>query len=375
MFQFNRARYIGRVLACAAVCAGTPLLTFAAKPAPDFTVSAAQMQALGVTVRKLEQPAALATPASPARVVLPPGQDVMISAPVDGVVAQLLVGPQDRVRIGQPLLKLGSPAFGELQLKLVDAIARERLARQALQREKQLLEDGIVPARRVQEAQVALDSANAALRQAEAALRLAGGDVPALRRAAEDGRLEDNLVIRSRSDGVVSAMEIKLGQRVREADPLLRIANLREIWIEVQVPAGTSVSRGSEVRVVGREAVAIAQTVGAIVGESQTQMLRARVTRGAELLRPGEVVQARVIPSGSTVQSGWTLPLQAVTHVEDQAFVFVRSATGFVATPVTILSSSGQATQIQGAIQTGEEVAISSVIALKSAWLGKGGGE
>ena len=106
--------------------------------------------------------------------------------------------------------------------------------------------------------------------------------------------------------------------------------------------------------------------------DAQTQTLRARVSRGADQLRPGEVVQARVPFAAGT---GWGLPLAAVTYQDDKAYVFVRSTKGFVATPVIVLSSAGQAVQVRGTLQSGQEVAVSSVIALKSAWLGKGGGE
>jgi len=375
MFRIPRTRPLARALGCAAVCAAFffPLSSPAAEPAPEFAVSAAQMQALGVSLRKLEQPSAIAGLAFAARVVLPPNQDLMVSAPVDGVVEQLLVNPQERVRAGQALLRLASPSFGELQLRLMDAGAKARLARQTLEREKQLLAEGIIPERRVQEAQAAQDSAAATLRQAEAALRLAGADAAAVRRAAEGAKLDDGLVVRARSDGLVTALDARPGQRVREADPLLRIARLNELWLEVQVPVGTTVARGAAIGVVGREEVAAAaESVGVLVGEGQTQALRARVTRGAAQLRPGEVVQARV---PFAAQAGWSLPLAAITRQDERAYVFVRSAKGFVATPVSVLSSAGQSVQVQGALRGGQEVAVSSVIALKSAWLGKGGGE
>ena len=61
-----------------------------------------------------------------AKVMLPPGQEQVVSAPVAGVVDQLLVGEQQAVKAGQPLLRLNSPQFGEMQLKLLEAACRER---------------------------------------------------------------------------------------------------------------------------------------------------------------------------------------------------------------------------------------------------------
>ncbi len=372
MFQKPRARVLATALAGAILCAVPTLAAQAAQPSAEFAVTPAQMKALGVTVRRLEQPAAITGLTSPARVVLPPNQDIMVSAPVDGVVDRLLVNPQDVVKAGQPLLRIASPAYGELQLRLMEADSRARLARQTLDREKQLLAEGIVPGRRVEEAQAAAASAEAAVQQAEAVLRLAGADAASVRRAAAAGRLDDAVTVRARSDGLVASLDAKLGQRVKEADPLLRIANLRELWLEIQVSAGTALPRHGEITVPGRDVAATAQSVGALVGESQTQTLRARVTRGADKLRPGEVIPARVPFAAG---SGWSLPIAAVTYQDDRAYVFVRSPKGFVATPVTVVSSAGQAVQVQGQLKTGIEVAVTSVIALKSAWLGLGGGE
>jgi cobalt-zinc-cadmium efflux system membrane fusion protein len=63
-----------------------------------------------------------------------------------------------------------------------------------------------------------------------------------------------------------------------------------------------------------------------------------------------------------------------VVRQGDKAYVFVRTGTGFVATPVTVLASAGQSVRVTGALQAGQEVATASVIALKAAWQGKGGG-
>jgi cobalt-zinc-cadmium efflux system membrane fusion protein len=71
--------------------------------------------------------------------------------------------------------------------------------------------------------------------------------------------------------------------------------------------------------------------------------------------------------------AGWTVPLQSVVRQGDKAFVFVRTAKGFTATPVTVLASAGQTLRIAGELQPGQEIATGSVIALKAAWQGKGG--
>ena len=344
-----------------------------AAPTAEFAMQAGQLQALGVSLQPLVAPAAALGAPAPARVTLPPELELLVSAPVDAVVSAVLVSPQDTVKAGQPLLRLSSPAYGEMQLRLLEAGSRLQLARQTLERERRLFGEGIVAERRVQEAQAAQHNAQAALQQAQAALRLAGAGEALLARVAAGGRPEQDLTLIARSAGWVTALEVRPGQRVREADTLLRLSNPREVWLEVQVPVGTVPAMGQDIGVVGRDAVAQVRALGPLVGEGQTQTLRARVSRGAALLRPGEVVQVRVPAAPG---SGWVLPQAAVTHHEGRAYVFVRSARGFVATPVRVSAGSGSSVQVEGGgLAAGQQVAVQAVVALKSAWLGLGGGQ
>ncbi len=374
-----RPRRALRVAVCLSVCVslGASLApAVAAQPNAEFALSAAQLKTLGVTLLKLEQPGAIAGMAYAAKVMLPPGQEQVVSAPVAGVVDQLLVSEQQAVKAGQPLLRLNSPQYGEMQLKLLEAASRARLSQKTLLRERALLAEGIIPERRVQEAEAAAQDDAARQRQAEAALRLAGIDAGSIQRVAAGGTLQDGVVVRARTAGIVLGIDIKPGQRVQEADALLRVASLQTLWLDIAMPADrqpATLPKAATIQIVGRDAVAIPLSVGAIVSDSQTVTLRARVTRGAERLRPGEVVQAQV-PFAANA-SGWALPLTAVARQDDQAYVFVRTDKGFIARPVGVVSSAGASVQVTGDLKPGQEVATTSVIALKAAWQGKSGGD
>ncbi len=347
-----------------------------ASAADEFAVSASQMQALGVQLQRLDKPAAIPGMTYPARVVLPPSQEYVVSAPLAGVVDQLLVGQNEVVKPGQALLRLVSPDLGEQQLKLMEAASRNRLAQRTLQREKQLAAEGIVPDRRAQDAELAAAEDQARLRQAEAALRLAGLDAASIRRVAEGGAMQDALVIRARAGGIVTDLGIKPGERVQQSDPLVRIADTRKLWLDIQLPVGRQsqvAARGGQVSVVGRDAGAVTTNLGTTVSDSQTVVLRAEVMHGAALLRLGEFVQTQVAFAGGG--EGWPVPVAAVARQGDKAYVFVRTEKGFVATPVEVLDSAGQALRVKGALRPGQEIAVSSVIGLKAAWLGKGGGD
>ncbi|MHB1123181.1 MAG: efflux RND transporter periplasmic adaptor subunit [Ramlibacter sp.] len=345
-----------------------------AQAADEFAVTPAQMQSLGVQLQRLAPGAGTEGPTYPARVVLPPRQEQVISAPLAGVIDQLLVMENDAVRAGQPLARLASPELGELQLRLMEAASQNRLAARTLQRERQLFAEGIIAQRRVQEAEAAAAQHQARQRQGEAALRLAGLDNATIRRVANGATVDSVLILRARTSGLVSHLDVKPGQRVQPADALVRIADTSRLWLDVQVPVGwqggAASVKGLPMTVVGREIVAAGQSLGATVSDSQTLTLRAEVKRGAQLLRPGEFVQVRLPLAAAP---GWNVPLASVVRQDGKAFVFVRTPKGFIAKPVTVLASAGQTVRVAGDLQAGQEIAATAVIALKSAWQGKGG--
>jgi len=341
--------------------------------ADEFKVSPAQMQALGIQLQRLDKPAPITGLAYPARVVLPPSQEIVLSAPLPGTVDQLLVTENESVKTGQPLLRLASPELGELQLRLTEAASKTRLSQTALAREKALFADGIVAERRVQEAEAAAAEDRARQSHAEAALRLAGVDAATIRRVAEGGAMQDALVLRARAAGIVIKLDAKPGQRVQSADALVRIADTRRLWLDVQIPVDRQSQvalKGAPLTAVDRDVSARALSFGPVVSDSQTVTLRAEVTQGSAGLRLGEALQVRVPFAAG---EGWAVPQAAVARQDDKAYVFVRTPQGFVATPVTVQAGAGQSLLVAGALKPGQQIATSSVIALKAAWLGKGG--
>ncbi|HMX11320.1 MAG TPA: HlyD family efflux transporter periplasmic adaptor subunit, partial [Burkholderiaceae bacterium] len=194
--------------------------------------------------------------------------------------------------------------------------------------------------------------------------------------------------------GTVLRIDARIGQRANAADDLLRLADTRRLWLDVQVPAArreaVSLTAGA-LTGVGRTLSAKALSLTPTVSDAQTLTLRAEVQRGGEGLRPGDVLQVHVPvagtspagPAGSAAAStgSFALPLAALTRQGEQAYVFVRSAKGFTATPVQVQDGPGGTVRVRSVpnaprpLQAGQEVAVSAVIALKAAWMGKGGGE
>ena len=359
------------VYACAiaVLCAFTSPAQAADRPA-RFVVPNVQIEALGITTVPLQSQAGSVRASFPAQVVIPPNAEQVISSPVAGLVSQLLVQQNQVVRSGAPLVRIASPEFGQLQLQLLQASSRATLAQQASQREQQLFDEGIIPQRRVQEAQAGLKEAEAALKQAEAALRLTGMSSETIAEIAASGNPQDSMTLVSTQAGIVTEIKVKAGQRVDSASPLLHVVQTDELWLEIQVPVAESASwqPGTRLKVQGRDIVArILSASPTVSAGSQTVVLRAVIKGKTGQVRPGEFLTVEL--PVMTTADGWDLPLSAVAHDGNQAYVFVRTADGFEARPVTVAASAGQLVRVQGPIKAGEQIAVSGVVALKGAWL------
>ncbi len=364
---------------------GASLLTFfllatagsarAGERQDKFPVSESQLKSLGIAVVAVRADAEAVTLSLPAQVKLPTGAEHIVSAPLGGMVTQLLVQPNDAVKAGAPLLRIVSPELGTLQLQLMQAASRHGLVRALAKREQALFDEGIIARRRVEEANAALAEVDASLRQSRAALRLAGMSPAAIARVAGGGQPEDGMTLTASRAGIVTGIDVKAGQRVEPATPLMQLTHAGSTILEIQAPAAEAAAWkvGNKVQVQGRNATARVASVGSMVnGASQTVLIRADVAAGADV-RPGEMLT--VLQPLSAGKDSFDLPLSAVVHDGQATVVFVRTASGFEARTVRVLQSAGQRVRLGGALKAGDKVAVSGVVALKGSWLGEKGGE
>jgi len=346
----------------------------AAAQAPErvvkFSVPNSQIRALGIQTAPLRSETDSVMARYPAQVIVPPQAEQVVSSPVAGLVSQLLVQQNQRVRSGEPLLRLVSPELGQLQLQLLQATARATLARQAARREQALFKEGIIPQRRVQEAQAGLSEAEAALNQARAILRLSGMSAATINRVAASGKLQDSITLTAKQAGIVTEIAVTPGQRVEAATALVHVAQTDSLWLDIQLPVAESAQwrAGTRVRIPGRDVTArILSASPTVSSSSQTVALRAVIEGKSGQVRPGEFVTVE-LPVSAT-QGSWVVPLSAVVYAGKQAYLFARTQDGFEGRPVQVMGSAGQQLRVQGPVRAGEQVAVSGVVALKGAWL------
>lgn len=348
----------------------------AAERQSKFTVTDQQMQAMSIQTAPLHVGAAPVILTLPAQVSVPPNHEQIVSAPLSGLATQVLVQPNQTVRQGAALMRISSPELGPLQLQLLQAVSRAGLARKAAQREKALFDEGIIARRRFEEAQATLSESEATARQAKAALRFSGMGDAQIKRVVATGKLEDAITLSAQSAGTVVSINVKPGQRVEPSVALMHLAQVDHLVLEIQAPASQAAAwrTGSKLTLQDRPGTAIVSSISPVItAGSQTVAIRAALDQGAGGLRPGELVTVQLpLPTAS---GSWDVPLAAVAHDNDKAYVFVRNGAAFEARAVSVLSSAGQRVRVSGALRAGDKIAVSGVIALKGSWLGEKGGD
>jgi cobalt-zinc-cadmium efflux system membrane fusion protein len=337
-----------------------------------FAVTDEQLARLGVTLGSAERVDLVAVAAGPAEVVVPPARQALVSAPLGGVVARLLVAEGDSVAAGQVLAELQSVEYLERQREYLDAAAAAELAAAQAERDRGLYEEGIIAERRQAESLAAARAARAQLDQARAQLELAGLGKDDLARLAARRELTTRIALTAPLTGVVTAAMARVGSRIDALDPVLAVADLTELWLELRLPqeSATRVRPGMFTAVTANGATlmgAVTTVGGAVDAGTQTVLVRAVVDHGAGVLRAGQFLTARVLeqPDGGVA---YAVPAAAVTRDGETAVLFVRSGDHVVAQQVTLLSEDGERIYVATGIGADSVVAIDGISALKALW-------
>lgn len=332
---------------------------------------------LGISLVQPQPTDRRATLSAMAEVVVPPTSDLAIGALHGGVVTRLYMGTGDRVIEGQPLAALTSPAFLTLQSDYLDALGMQALAETARIRDEQLHREGIVSQRRLNETSTRAAEARLHLAEQRQLLILSGLTADEISQLEQTRQLFETLTVRSPGSGDVLKRWIGPGDQVSPGAPMFRVADLRSLWLEIQlpvealpiVPPGSLVTRN----VPGTEQELARITVATRVVDpvSQKAVVRAETTGADQHLLPGQRIEVmiHVAGSGSGTTTAWEVPGRAVTRHGSQSYLFARSATGFEAVPVTVLGGNGEIAYVEAAITGQTRIALTGVAALKALWL------
>jgi cobalt-zinc-cadmium efflux system membrane fusion protein len=325
-----------------------------------------QIKAAGITTVAISQERAELELSLPGTVVIPPQQVRVVAAPANGMVESMLVAADEQVTEGQPIARLRSPELVEAQRQFLSAVADEALAADRLRRSQFLFEGKATPERELRVAQTQAINAKSQLDERQQILRLMEMSESEIETVRTTRKLFPAVTIHAPIAGTVTKRHVSPGERVAAAAPIYSIAELNPVWVNVQVPTARlgAIEQGETVflpayGVQGR-IIRIARTVDA---QTQSAIAVAEIDSNGGSVRPGLAVSAIIrIPQGNGAE--WSVPSASVVRHNDRAWVFVRSADGFIARPVRVIAEPPGRTFIRAELSSRDHVADRGVIAL-----------
>ncbi|ENZ82887.1 MULTISPECIES: efflux RND transporter periplasmic adaptor subunit [Caulobacter] len=291
-------------------------------------------------------------------VVATPGGEAVLTAHAGGTVVRIFKRLGEPVRAGETIALVESRDAALVAGQRGAADARAVLATSNLAREKKLFEQGVTSRQDYETAKAQADAARAEAAGARAA---AGAS-----RVSADGR---SVAVVSPISGRITAAPATLGAFVQSESELFRVADARDVQVEVAVSPqdAARIVPGATASVRNAAGQTIAATVRSVTPtlnpETRTATVVLSVSGGG--LVPGEAIQATITARG-TGQPGFILPEEAVQSMEGRDVVFVRTATGFSVRPVVVATRSGGQALIVSGLKAGETVAARNAFLLKA---------
>ncbi len=268
-------------------------------------------------------------------------QATAVTARADGVIDNLYVrAPFEHVTAGQPLASLIAPAWNTAAQEyraLAAATSSDARALQSAARER---------------------------------LRALGMDENQIRDAGRDGA---RMVLRAPSDGVVSSLDAREGQRIGAGMPIMTINGLRTVWLDAAIPQAQSggVSPGTPVlaTVNAHPGETFRGRVEALLPDidaaTRTQHARIVLDNPQETLAPGMFAELQLQSGG-----GHRYPLvpdEAVIATGTSTRVIIAESAGrFRPVAVRTGRSADGKTEILAGLRGGERVVVSGQFLIDS---------
>jgi membrane fusion protein, heavy metal efflux system len=267
----------------------------------------------GITAQPMRQTEAGAFVSAMGRLEFNQNRAAKIASPIEGQVMRVLVDLGQEVRQGQVLAEINAQGWGE-------ALAEEKAAKAALDREEELHRERVSATRDLEEARARYERARAA--------RLAAQGSGAGANIVTQGDGDPRLALRAPVSGTVVSRAVSMGDVASPGSVLMEVADLDPLWAMLSLPEASAalVRKGDVVDLSQGEAELGSGQVDWIadVIDPATRMVtvRAIVPNPHRALRAGTYVEAR-IRTGSNANTV-LVPRDATARFGGKPFVFLE---------------------------------------------------
>ncbi len=310
----------------------------------------------------------------PGRIVPNRNKVAEISPFIESSVNRVFVEIGDRVREGDVLVCLTSPDVGMLRAEYDRAKAEAEIAAVALDRQRKLFAEEIIPRKTLEEAELKDRVARVDVEYAMKKL-LALGIGPGEIDNAPSGHSEavgSTIHVTAPLSGVITLKDAHIGRKVGPGDRLFEIIDLSDVWLEADVFEKdlSLVKTGRIVRVSvsawpGETFTGVISHVGDVLNEStRTVRILAAIDNREGRLKPGMYADTGIVVGEK--ENALVVPRESVLDDENLKIVFVREPAGYHRHVVRTGISDGPYIEIIDGLSAGDIVVTRGAYQLKS---------
>ena len=292
-------------------------------------------------------------------------RQVMVTPLVAGRVTKVGRALGDRVRRGETLAEIYSPALAEAQTRYLSAHAMLDAHDRELQRTQQLVEIGAASRQELEKIHAEHAAQSAAVQSARSQLELLGVSTSALEKMAPDHNVSATISVPAPIDGVVTERGANVGLNADQATKLFTVVDLSTVWVvanlyeqdfprvRVGTDAAITTSARPDLTLRGRVSYIDPQ----VSPDTRTAKVRIEVPNPSGELRLG--MYADVVVAGAPGHSGPGVPRNAVQNIGDRTVVYLANPTApgeFVEREVRLGQTSREQVEIVSGVQPGDVV-------------------
>jgi len=292
-------------------------------------------------------------------------RQVVVTPLVAGRVTK--VGPAlgDRVRRGQMLAEIYSPALAEAQTRYVSAQAMLEAHDRELQRTQKLVEIGAASRQELEKAHAEHAAQTAAVQSSRSELELLGVSPATLDNMMSGTTVSATTSVPAPLDGVVTQRGANVGLNVDPATKLFTVVDLGSVWVVADLYEKdlfrVSVGSQADITTPGRPGLTLHGRVTyvdpQVNAETRTAKVRIELPNATGELRLG--MYADVVVAGVSRTSRPGVPRSAVQNVADRTVVYLANSNEpatFVEREVQLGQASGDQVEVVSGVQPGDLV-------------------
>ncbi|WP_457744682.1 efflux RND transporter periplasmic adaptor subunit [Sulfurimonas sp.] len=293
----------------------------------------------------------------------PSAHRFILSANVAGFVSKIFVKPYRKVKKGEKLFVLTSPKLLDLQSDYISTLLEFEFYEKEVKRLDPLAKKGVVASKRYIEAKNQFEKLRTSKEFKRSLLKAYGLSQSQINKITKEYKPYPILTIRAPANATVSDIEVQMGSYVHQGDTLAKLVNTTECHFEVAMPWQlTSPLKVGDKLFTQKNTFTIIAISPEINPLSQTRSIDLHDNKGCNK-RGGASMNVTLYKN----ESAWSVPSSAIVHMNGSYVIFIAEKNAFRPLPVKLLAQVEGKNFISADLHLNDRIAVTSVLALKSA--------